>query len=147
MSEKATIPPFVNNTMKFILRSPLHGMVSKTILVITFTGCKSGKSYSTPVSYSRVGDQVNIFTHGDWWKNLCGGAPVTLRIRGKDYKGQAMPVAEDKVAIATGLAEHLRQVRSDAQFYGVTFDESGNPRMEEVEKGAQDVVMIPVWLN
>jgi hypothetical protein len=147
MSEKATIPPFVNNTMKFILRSPLHGLVSKTIMVITFTGCKSGKTYSTPVSYSRADGLVFIFTHGDWWKNLTGGAPVTLRIQGRDYSGLAEPVPDDKAAIAAGLAIHLRQVTSDAKFYGVTFDDQGNPKAEEVKKGAQDVVMIRVRLD
>ena len=39
--------------MKFILRSPLHGMVSKYLTLITFTGRKSGKNYTTPVSYSQ----------------------------------------------------------------------------------------------
>ena len=63
MSQTPTIPPIVNSTMKFVLRSPVHGMVSKTILLITFTGRKSGKTYSTPVSYSQTGDQVAIFTH------------------------------------------------------------------------------------
>ena len=44
MSEnKTTIPPAVNAGMRFILRSPLHGMVSKTITLISFTGRTSGK--------------------------------------------------------------------------------------------------------
>ena len=51
--KKTTIPPAVNAGMRFILRSPLHGMVSKTITLISFTGRKSGKAYSTPVSYSQ----------------------------------------------------------------------------------------------
>ena len=72
--KKTTIPPAVNAAMRFILRSPLHGMVSKTITLITFTGRKSGKTYSTPVSYSQKGSQVTIFTHGEWYKNLAAGA-------------------------------------------------------------------------
>ncbi len=146
MSQKTTIPPFVNRAMKFVLRSPLHGMVSKNILLITFTGRKSGKIYTTPVSYSQHGDQVYIFTHADWWRNLSSDAPVTLRIRGRDFQGQAEPVADDKPFIAARLLEHLRKVPSDAGFYGVTFDEHKNPRSEEAEKAAQTVVMIPVRL-
>jgi hypothetical protein len=49
--------------MKLVLRSPAHGVVSKTILLITFTGRKSGKTYTTPVSYSQFDDQVYVFTH------------------------------------------------------------------------------------
>jgi deazaflavin-dependent oxidoreductase (nitroreductase family) len=146
MSEIPTIPPIVNRSMKFILHSPLHSAVSKTILLITFTGRKSGKTYTTPVSYSQSDDQVYIFTHANWWKNLRDGAPVTLRIQGRQLQGLAEPVAEDKGAIAAGLAAHLRKVPSDAKFYGVTFDDHGNPRAEEVEEAVQNVVMIRIRL-
>ena len=146
MSETPTVPPYVTSTMKFILRSPTHGMVSKTMLLITFTGRKSGKTYTTPVDYSQDGDQVAIFTHANWWKNLNGGSPVTLRMRGRDLQGIAEPVAEDKGAVAAGLMEHLRKVPSDAKYYGVTFDDQKNPRAEEVEKAAQSAVMIRVRL-
>lgn len=144
MSRATTVPPFVNNAMKFVLRSPAHGMVSKFTTLITFTGCKSGKTYTTPVSYSQFDDQVYIFTHANWWKNLCGGAPVTLTLRGQDLKGVAEPVVDDKNTIATYLAAHLRNVPSDAKYYNVTFEEHGNLNTEEVEKAVQTVVMIRV---
>lgn len=147
MSESTTIPPFVNKTMKFILRSPMHGMVSKSIVVISFTGKKSGKTISTPVSYSQSGKQVTIFTHAKWWKNLVGGAPVKLSLRGKEACGMAEPVVENKTAIAAALSDHLRRVKSDATFYGVTFDEQGNPRQDEIEKAIQTVVMVCVNLD
>jgi deazaflavin-dependent oxidoreductase (nitroreductase family) len=145
-AQTPTIPPYVNSAMKFVLRSPVHTVVSKSILLITFTGRKSGKTYTTPVSYSQCGDQVVVFSHANWWKNLRNGAPVTLRIRGREYQGLAEPVAKDKGAVAAGLAEHLRKVPSDARYYDVTFDEHGNPRAAEVEAAAQTVVMIPIQL-
>ena len=146
MSDTPTIPPFVNKAMKFVLGSPLHAMVSNTVLLITFTGRKSSKTYTTPVSYSQSNDQVFIFSHADWWKNLQSNPSVTLRIRGRDLGGVAELVAEDKQAVATGLREHLRKVPSDARYYGVTFDDHKNPKAEEVEKAAQTVVMIRVRL-
>ncbi len=146
MAETPTIPPFLNKTMKTILRSPIHGMVSKSILLITFTGRKSGKTYTTPVSYSQEGDLVTIFTHANWWMNLHGDALITLRIRGRDIQGLPETVSADKQAIADGLAKHLRQVPSDARYYGVTFDDQGNPRTDEVEKAVESVVMVKIQL-
>lgn len=146
MPETVTVPPILNKTMKFVLRSPVHGMVSKSLLLITFTGRKSGETYTTPVSYSQQGDEVFIFTHANWWKNLRGGAPVTLHMRGQELPGTAEPVADDKAAVAAALAEHLRRVRSDARYYDVTFDEDGNPRAAEVQAAVQTVVMIRVRL-
>jgi deazaflavin-dependent oxidoreductase (nitroreductase family) len=146
MSQTPTVPPYVNSAMKFVLRSPVHAMVSKTILLISFSGRKSGKTYTTPVSYSQSGDQVSIFTHATWWKNLRSSPMVTLRIRGQEFPGLAELVAEDKQAIAAELAAHLQMVPSDARYYGVTFDEHGNPRAEEVQKAVQSVVMVRVQL-
>jgi deazaflavin-dependent oxidoreductase (nitroreductase family) len=132
--------------MKLVLRSPLHAMISKTTLLITFTGRKSGKTYTTPVSYSQHNDRVYIFTHADWWKNLRSGTPVTVRIRGREFQGLAEPIAEDKQAVAAGLMAHLRKVPFDSKFYGVTYDDHKNPRAAEVEKAAQTVVMIRIRL-
>jgi hypothetical protein len=84
MFQIPTVPPFINQTMKLVLSSPVHGMVSKTILLINFTGRKSGKTYTTPVSYSQTNDQVFIFTHAAWWKNLLCTTPVTLLLRGRE---------------------------------------------------------------
>lgn len=147
MSSAPTVPPLVTHVMKLLLRSPLHGLVSKTVLLITFTGRRSGRTYTTPVDYSQEGDVVSIFTHASWWRNLTGGAPVTLRLRGRDVPGHAEPVADDKQAVAAGLAAHLRKVPSDAKYYSVALDAQGNPNAEHVETAAQSVVMIRVRLS
>jgi hypothetical protein len=146
MSETASIPPFVNKTMKFLLRSPLHGMVSKTVVLINFTGRNSGKAFATPVSYTQTGNQIHIFTHAAWWKNLHSDKPVTLHLRGTEVQGYPEVIVEDKQAIASELAAHLRSVPSDAPYYKVTFDHLGNPKSEEVQRAVQTVVMIHIHL-
>lgn len=146
MTESTGVPPALNKTMKFVLRSPLHKVVSGSILLVTFTGRKSGKTYTTPVSYSRKGDQVMIFTHANWWKNLRGGAPVKLRLQGKDVPGTAEPVT-DKAAIADELFAHLKQTPFDAKYYNVSFDEQGDPIKEDIEKAVETVIMVRVELG
>ena len=118
--ERSTVPPLLNHFMSAVLRSPLHPMASRSVMLITFTGRKSGKTYTTPISYARDGDLVTAFTGARWWRNLEGGAPVTLFIKRQELQGWALPVAEDKQAVADGLQAFLRQVRTDARFYGVT---------------------------
>ena len=143
---KGGVPPVVNQAIKFILRSPLHGILSKNFLLLTFIGRKSGRAFTTPVSYSQDGNTLYIFSHAAWWKNLRPNPPITLRLRGKDMQGLPEPVAEDKQAVAAGLMAHLKRSPYDAPFYGVTLDENKNPRPDEVEAGAQTTVMIRVAL-
>lgn len=137
----------LNRMMTVVLRSPLHGMVSKQVMLITFTGRKSGKAYTTPVSYLREGDEVTAFTHGKWWVNLRDGAPVTLRIKGVDHKGHAQATAEPKSEVADCLGHFLNAIRSDAKIYGVTFDPDGKPNHASVEKAAQTSIMIRIKLH
>lgn len=136
---------FFNRIVKFFLRSPLHGLLSKSIMLITFQGRKSGRMYTTPVSYWRQGGRVLAFTRGAWWRNLPG--PVTLRIKGQDLPGQAEPTAGDKTAVAGGLAGFLRAVPGDARYYNVKINPDGQPDPEQVARAAQRVVMIEIRLT
>ncbi len=40
-----------------LLRSPLHGVMSGYTMLITFTGRRSGKEYTTPISDVRDGEE------------------------------------------------------------------------------------------
>lgn len=86
----------VNPLMKLVLHSPLHGSISQELMILKFTGRKSGKQFSTPVGYARQGNTVLVFTHSSWWKNFIGGAPVTVYMQGKDIPGTARVVTDPK---------------------------------------------------
>jgi deazaflavin-dependent oxidoreductase (nitroreductase family) len=95
-----------NIFVKPLLKSPLHGLMSGEFMLITFTGRKSGKAYSTPVQYRRHGDAV-IFVTGKrrrWWRNLQAGATVTVRIKGRDIEG-VPEIIENRGSIEQALAQ------------------------------------------
>ena len=58
--ESSTIPPLLNRFMSGLLRSPLHGIVSRSVMLITFAGRKSGTTYTTPISYLRELTEAGI---------------------------------------------------------------------------------------
>jgi hypothetical protein len=80
-----------NPWMKWLLRSPLHSIVSGRIVLIEFIGRKSGKTYRTPTMYAPTSDGIVISTSRDyrWWRNLSGGAQVCLWLRGHERRGIA----------------------------------------------------------
>jgi deazaflavin-dependent oxidoreductase (nitroreductase family) len=94
-----------NGMMKSLLLSPLHGLVSSRAMLITVSGRKSGRLYTTPVNYAREGNVITVVSRRNrtWWKNLRGGAAVTLRVRGQDLKGTAEVVEDDHEAIVGAL--------------------------------------------
>ncbi len=47
-----------------------------------------------------------LFTDSAWYKNLLGGAPVTVMLKGQDKSGWAV-ATDDTEAIVRETAEHL----------------------------------------
>ena len=84
----------VNTFPTIIMRSPLHAIVSSKYTIIEFTGRKSGKTYRTPVAYVQDGDQILLSTDSRWHRNLAGGSPVRLLLRGRTVVGRARPVTD-----------------------------------------------------
>jgi hypothetical protein len=83
-----------NPIVRWILSSPvLHGLASKDLVLIAFTGQKSKKHYSTPVEYQQDGQILWIIVgfpeKKKWWKNLIGGTSINLCLRGEWVSGEA----------------------------------------------------------
>ncbi len=123
-------PPgrFSNSMMAWLLRSPLHGLLSKNFMLITVTGRKSGKSLTTPVNYVRDGADLLIVSWRDrtWWKNLRGGAPVTLRLQGRDHIGFGIPI-EDAESVAKNLLVLIRQSPAYQKHFAINLTPDGQP--------------------
>jgi F420H(2)-dependent quinone reductase len=83
-----------NRVVKAILSSPAHGLLSDRLLILTVTGRRTGKQRTFPVAYRQDGDKLSL--HIDWperkvwWRNLIGGAPVTVRLRGQVRHGHGV---------------------------------------------------------
>lgn len=151
--EAMKLPPkavvnMMNGMMKTLLRSPLHGMLSAGLMLITFTGRKSGKQFTTPVTYMRDGDTITCFTRSPWWKNLQGGAPVTLRLQGRDRKGAAQ-VITDATAVAEATQTYLARNGGpkSAPRIGMTLDANREPTFEELLRAVQGRVLIRIQLE
>src|SRR5215470_11409582 len=78
----------LNPVIVAVLRSPLHGLLSANLLVLGFTGRRTGRRYRLPLSYVERDGRLYLCTRtAFWWRNLRGGALVELRLRGRDVVG------------------------------------------------------------
>ena len=87
------------------LRSGGRGALSRTHLLITFAGRKTGKRYTIPVNYRDFSEKsLVVLTEAPWWRNLEGGAEVELLIEGETLAGHAEPLAEGESRDRAGRA-------------------------------------------
>lgn len=117
-----------NAIVKPLLKSPAHFVASSSLMLISVTGKKSGKVYTMPVQYKQVNQDTILFIsqkERTWWRNLRGGAPVTLYVRGQQLQGIATP------------NENLSFEELKAAY----------PGAERLEKVAQNLVLITVQIS
>jgi len=127
----------INTVPAALLRSPLHGPVSKKLLLLTFTGRRSGKRFTTPVGYFQTDDRTVLFaTERPWAKNLANGAPVELRLRGRTVRGRS-EVAEEEGALTEALGEMLAIDPGFGRFFGVAVGADGRPVPEQVRQARE----------
>jgi hypothetical protein len=84
MRRRARIMRAVNVPMRAALSLPFATPLSRNLMLISYTGRKSGKAYRQPVSYVRDGDVLLTPGGGRWTLNLADGRPTRIRLRGRD---------------------------------------------------------------
>lgn len=97
-----TPPGWLNRMMTWMLRTPgLQRVVGRGTALITFTGRKTGRSITTPVSYYESGDHIVITGHRtrQWWRNLVVDPQVEIRLAGRKRRGVATVMDEPDVAL------------------------------------------------
>jgi deazaflavin-dependent oxidoreductase (nitroreductase family) len=94
MARRARIMRAVNVPMRAVLSLPVATPLSANLMLISFTGRKTGKAYRQPVSYARDGEVLLTPGGGRWTLNLAGGRPVRIRLRGRDVAARAELVTD-----------------------------------------------------
>ena len=123
-----------------------RGIGSRTLMVLEFTGKETGRPYSFPVGYMQEGETLFCYSPFSWWRNLRGGAPVTVVLRGRKLTGIAN-VNTDTNQIATGLDSYLRHNPGDAFFFRVKLDQNRRPNPDDIVKAARANVQIRIELE
>ncbi len=96
----------VNPVIKALLRSPLHRLLSKKLMLLTVTGQKTGRTYTVPVGRHQSPDGTFVLSAGGNWRhNLRGGADVTVTLDGRERAAHA--VLEDDPERAAETLETL----------------------------------------
>lgn len=137
-----------NPIMRGLLKSPFHSIISKNMMLMTYTGRKSGKSYTTPMNYLTVNGALYTTSNRDrvWWRNLRGGADVTLTLRGREIPARAEAI-KDHFAVADSMKAYFKAAPHLAKYMNVQVDADGNPNDEDITRLAGEMVMIRTELN
>lgn len=121
--------------------------MGKSVALIRFTGRRTAKLYTTPVTYCRDGGSVIVLSRIDrgWWKNLREKPEVELRLAGRTFRGLARASVGDESGIPA-LATFLENRRADAKALGVRFTPDGRANPNDVRDLLTRLVVIRISL-
>jgi deazaflavin-dependent oxidoreductase (nitroreductase family) len=136
----------LNPMVRPILGSPLHALLDRSLMLLTVTGRRSGVERTFPVQYAQSGDDLFVYVGASpdkrWWRNVVGGVPAQVVVRGKRLEATAETIersADRARALGTWLtrypsvARRLRVSRAGKEWDAY-----------ELARAAEDIVMVRV---
>ena len=114
-------PDWANSMMRWALTTPgIQAWVGQGVALLTFTGRRTGRRYTIPISYQRSDDVVIVVTKRArrWWHNFETPTEVEIRIAGRNYSGKA-EVRTDPGENLDFMTDYLQERPIDAKAYGL----------------------------
>jgi hypothetical protein len=84
MRRRQRVMRAVNVPVRAVLGLPFATPLGANLMLVSYTGRKTGKAYRQPVSYARDGEALLTPGGGRWTLSLAAGRPVRIRLRGRD---------------------------------------------------------------
>ena len=128
----------VNPAMRLVLRTPGLGSRLKVFMVVNFTGRKTGRRFSVPVSAHHLDGDLYALINGGWKHNFADSAPAEVQHAGKTtaMRGQLIKdpttVADIAHRVATGYGAKKAQ-----STMGLKFRDNVVPSLEEFTAAAK----------
>jgi hypothetical protein len=137
----------LNAVFATILRSPLHGMLSKSFALLSFKGRKSGKQYTLVIGYQRDGDVLTIISPRGWWTNLrAGNVPVTVLLHGKWRDAVAESFQGGEITV-NAFQRAAQTSPSLIRMYRIEREADGQLKPESLRLATRKVAVIHVRLK
>ena len=122
----------VNPLLNALLRTPLAGPAGKQLMVLSFTGRKTGRQFTIPVSAHVIDNDLYAMTGAPWKQNFRGGAPAQVVYDGKTSTMQGELIQDRAVVSDLYLrCAQLYGAKRAQRMMGLKFREQRIPTLEE----------------
>jgi len=122
-----------NPIMRWLLGSPLHGLVDKHFMLLRFRGRRTGRAYEVAVGRRTIDGRLGALTNSGWRVNFRGGAPVEVTLEGELRRGHA-EIVEDPEEVAQFYANLIGEFGREqaGRRLGIRINVDRTPTHEEV---------------
>src|ERR1700752_3273108 len=139
---------FMNPALKMLLGTPLAGPARKQMMVVSFTGRKTGRPYSIPLSAHVIDNQLYALTGASWKQNFRGGAAAEVVYDGKTTAMRGELIRDR--AIVSDLYLRCAQsygVQRAQRMMGLKFRDQRGPTLDEFAEAVDRMHLVAVRLT
>jgi hypothetical protein len=128
----------VNPILRSLLRTPVMGAARNQLMVLSFTGRKTGRRYSIPVSAHRIDNVLYALTGAPWKRNFRNGATADVLLDGKSTT-MAGELIQDPSVVADLYRRCAESygVKTAQRLMGLKFRDDRIPTLEEFRAVAE----------
>jgi hypothetical protein len=137
-----------NPTLKLLLRTPIAGPLRKQFMVLNFTGRKSGRAYSIPLSAHHIDGDLYALSSAGWTKNFGSGHRVDVLHNGKTAAMRGELVTDP--AVVSDLQHRAAEsygVKQAQRVMGVAFRDPRIPTVDEFREAVEREKIVAVKLT
>jgi hypothetical protein len=138
----------LNPVVRWLLESPLRWIPGKGLAVLRVRGRKSGRTYTFPITWNDLNEEVFVLTAAKWRLNLAEGADVEITHAGQRTRKRADIVANPEAVARTYLrAVEAYGVRKAKSRVGVTVRDRDDLGFEEMAEACRRDHMVAIKLT
>src|SRR3954469_16183574 len=131
-----------NAALRPLMKSRLGRLVRGQLVILRFSGRKSGREYEIVVGWHDAGGVRAVFTPARWRVNFRGGAPVTVVHQGRTLTGTGTLV-DDPEEVARGIQQAIDS-GSKPSLLGITVPEGHRVTPEDVRATERAMIRLEV---
>ncbi|OSC42530.1 hypothetical protein [Mycobacterium decipiens] len=138
----------VNPLLGALLRTPLAGPLHTQLMVLNFTGRKTGRQYSIPLSAHVIDNDLYALTGAGWKHNFRGGGAAQVVYDGKTTAMRGELIRDR--AVVSDLCLRCAQsygVKRAQTMMGLKFRDQRIPTLEEFTEAVDRLQLAAVRLT
>ncbi|GAA5170415.1 MULTISPECIES: hypothetical protein [Amycolatopsis] len=144
----AAVVRLLNPAVLAALRTPLGGPLGRSVLVLRFTGRRTGRRYRVPVTAHRWDDGLMVLTSAPWRVNFRGGRDVDVTFEGRTTPMRGVLV-EYARTVAETYAKRIEELGPEQaqRRLGLKFAAGRAPTVDELVAAVEREHLSVLWLK
>ena len=133
---------------KIILESPLHGLLSEDLALISFTDHLTGKRLAFSVPYKKDHRIIRVICRksDSCWKKFAYGSPLRITIQGEQFQGWAEIIDNPEEAIKEWRVL-IKNKPELADQYGFLISADNEPDLEASLENTGDLAILRIEVS